>query len=133
MAERRLATADPVTRDVRESPHARVDGTSFTTVGEVFSNELNADRKKPFDIRSVMRAAGDTDAEPLERWSRWRNAETVAVWDSRIGGIPVCLLGIESRPLRREGFVPADGPDSWTSGTLFPQSSQAASSAAMVR
>ncbi len=126
---RRIPTADPATRDVRQSPHARIDGTSFTTVGEIFSADHNADRKKPFDIRSVMRAIGDAEAEPLERWEGWRNAETVVVWDSRIGGIPVCLMGIESQPLRRVGFVPADGPDSWTAGTLFPQSSRKAARA----
>ncbi len=126
---RRLPTTDPATRDVRESPHAQIDGVGFATVGEIFSSELNADRKKPFDIRSVMRAASDVDCQPLERWSRWRNAETVVVWDARIGGIPVCLLGIESRPLRREGFVPADGPQTFTAGTLFPQSSRKAARA----
>jgi acetyl/propionyl-CoA carboxylase alpha subunit/acetyl-CoA carboxylase carboxyltransferase component len=126
---RRLPTADPTTRDVRESPHAVIDGVSFATLGEIFSTEHNADRKKPFDIRSVMRAASDSDCQPLERWSRWRNAETVVVWDARIGGIPVCLLGIESRPLRREGFIPADGPQTFTAGTLFPQSSRKAARA----
>ncbi len=126
---RRLPTADPTSRDVRESPHAQVDGAGFATIGEIFSSEHNADRKKPFDIRSVMRAASDSDFQPLERWSRWRNAETVVVWDARLGGIPVCLLGIESRPLRREGFVPADGPQVFTAGTLFPQSSRKAARA----
>ena len=33
-------------------------------------------------------------------------------------------MGIESRPLPRRGLVPADGPDSWSSGTLFPLSSK---------
>jgi acetyl/propionyl-CoA carboxylase alpha subunit/acetyl-CoA carboxylase carboxyltransferase component len=126
---RRLPTSDPATRDVRDSPHTPIDGTSFATVGEIFSSEHNADRKKPFDIRSVMRAASDADTQPLERWSRWRNAETVVVWDARIGGFPVCLLGIESRPLRREGFIPADGPQTFTAGTLFPQSSRKAARA----
>jgi acetyl-CoA carboxylase carboxyltransferase component len=36
----------------------------------------------------------------------------------------VCLIGIESRPVPRTGFVPADGPDQWTAGTLFPLSSK---------
>jgi acetyl-CoA carboxylase carboxyltransferase component len=53
-----------------------------------------------------------------------RAAETAVVWDAHIGGYPVCLIGIESHPLPRLGFVPADGPDHWTSGTLFPQSSK---------
>src|SRR5713101_9415358 len=51
-------------------------------------------------------------------------AETAVVVDSRIGGWPVCLIGIESRPVARRGFPPADGPDSFTAGTLFPQSSK---------
>jgi acetyl-CoA carboxylase carboxyltransferase component len=36
----------------------------------------------------------------------------------------VCLLGFESRALPRLGFVPTDGPDRWTSGTLFPMASK---------
>jgi acetyl-CoA carboxylase carboxyltransferase component len=34
------------------------------------------------------------------------------------------MLGFESRSLPRLGFVPTDGPDHWTSGTLFPMSSK---------
>jgi acetyl-CoA carboxylase carboxyltransferase component len=41
-----------------------------------------------------------------------------------LGSYPICLIGIESRPLPRLGFVPADGPDQWTAGTLFPLSSK---------
>jgi acetyl-CoA carboxylase carboxyltransferase component len=121
---RRRPTTDPADRDVRPSPHAPVAGSDFTTVGDVFSAERNPERKKPFDIRSVMRAVSDADAEPLERWARWRSAESAVVWDAFVGGIPVCLLGMESRTLARRGFLPADGPPSWTSGTLFPQSSR---------
>jgi acetyl-CoA carboxylase carboxyltransferase component len=36
----------------------------------------------------------------------------------------VCLLGFESRQVPRIGLVPADGPDQWTSGTLFPMASK---------
>ena len=36
----------------------------------------------------------------------------------------MCLIGIESRPVPRLGFVPADGPDQWYAGTLFPLSSK---------
>jgi acetyl/propionyl-CoA carboxylase alpha subunit/acetyl-CoA carboxylase carboxyltransferase component len=121
---RRRATSDPYDRDVRTSPHERVHGSDFSTVGDVFSEERNAERKKPFDIRSVMRSVTDLDAEPLERWLRWRGAESAVVWDAQIGGLPVSLLGIESRNLARRGFLPADGPSNWTSGTLFPQSSR---------
>ena len=51
-------------RRTRRSP-----ATDMATVGDVFSAEHNAERKKPFDIRSVMRAVTDADSEPLERWA----------------------------------------------------------------
>jgi len=41
-----------------------------------------------------------------------------------LGGQPVCLLGIESKSVQRRGFPPTDGPDTYTAGTLFPQSSR---------
>ena len=121
---RRRPTIDPVDRDVCASPHAVIPGIDFARVGDVFDARANPGRKKPFDIRSVLRAVSDSDSQPLERWQRWREAESSVVWDAHIGGIPVCLLGLESRTVPRRGFVPADGPLSWTSGTLFPQSSR---------
>jgi acetyl-CoA carboxylase carboxyltransferase component len=75
-------------------------------------------------MRSVMHAVADADAEPLERWKDLRDGENSIVWDTTIGGIPVCLLGIESHNVRRKGFLPADGPPTWTSGTLFPHASR---------
>ena len=71
-----------------------------------------------------MKAVTDQDHAPLERWAGMRAAETAVVWDAHLGGYPVCLIGIESRPVPRLGFVPADGPDQWCAGTLFPQSSK---------
>jgi acetyl-CoA carboxylase carboxyltransferase component len=58
-----------------------------------------------------------------------RDAETVVVWDAFIGGFPVALLGIESKPVPRLVPGDADGPQAWTSGTLFPQSSKKAARA----
>ena len=75
-------------------------------------------------MRSVMRAVSDTDCEPLERWKHWQDGENSIVWDVAVGGIPVCMIGLSSRSLPRKGFVPADGPPAWTSGTLFPQASR---------
>jgi acetyl-CoA carboxylase carboxyltransferase component len=46
------------------------------------------------------------------------------VYDGRIGGHAVSLIGIESRPLPRHGVTPADGPAQWSAGTLFPLSSK---------
>jgi acetyl/propionyl-CoA carboxylase alpha subunit/acetyl-CoA carboxylase carboxyltransferase component len=120
---RRAATADPVTRDVTSYPHRHPD-TDFTTVGEIFATAANPDRKKPFDIRTVMRAVADQDHPVLERWADMAEADTAVVTDARIGGWPVCLTGIESRPVPRRGFPPTDGPDSLTAGTLFPLSSK---------
>jgi acetyl/propionyl-CoA carboxylase alpha subunit/acetyl-CoA carboxylase carboxyltransferase component len=120
---RRLTSADPVDRDVSRSPHDAPD-SDLRTVGEIFAEATNPGRKKPFDIRSVMRAVVDRDCVPLERWAGMREAEIAVAWDARLGGRPMAMLGIESRPLPRFGSVPADGPEQWTSGTLFPASSK---------
>ncbi len=122
-APRRARTSDPVDRDVGDFPHAIV-GSDFTTVGQIFSAEHNPDRKKPFDVRTVMRALSDQDHPVLERWAGMADADTAVVQDVHIGGWPVCLIGIESRSLPRRGFPPADGPDTYTAGTLFPWSSK---------
>jgi acetyl-CoA carboxylase carboxyltransferase component len=117
-------TRDPRDRDVQDYPHGGPHGGTFRTVGDVFSDETNPGRKKPFDIRKVMGSVTDQDHAPLERWYGMRDAEMGVVWDAHLGGHPVCLLGFESRPLPRLGFVPAYGPDHWTGGTLFPLSSK---------
>ncbi len=122
-APRRAATSDPMDRDVSDFPHA-VTGSDFATVGEIFSAEHNPDRKKPFDIRTVMRALTDQDHPVLERWAGMGDADTSVVQDAHIGGWPVCLIGIESHAVPRRGFPPADGPDSYAAGTLFPRSSK---------
>jgi acetyl-CoA carboxylase carboxyltransferase component len=121
---RRAATTDPITRDVQTFPHNENGEDGFAYVGEILSDETNPGRKKPFEIRKVMMAAVDQDHPPLERWAGMRAAETGVVWDAHLGGYPVCLIGIESRSVPRLGFVPADGPDQWSAGTLFPQSSK---------
>ena len=121
---RRATTADPIERDVQDYPHHDGIAEGFTRVGDIFSDETNPGRKKSFDIRRVMKAVIDQDHRPLERWPGMRSAETAVVWDAHLGGYPVCLIGIESRALPRLGFVPADGPDQWTAGTLFPLSSK---------
>ncbi len=125
---RHAATGDPADRDVSPYPH-RADGSDFTTVGEIFSPVTNPDRKKAFDIRTVMRAVSDQDLPTLERWAGMADADTAVVQDAYIGGHSVCLLGIESKPVRRHGFPPTDGPDTYTAGTLFPRSSKKAARA----
>ncbi len=117
---RRSTTTDPDARDIRAAAHP---DPSMPTLGDVFG-AANPDRKRAFDIRSVMRAVIDQDHAPLERWRDMRDADIGVVWDAHFGGRPVCLLGIESHPVARQGFIPADGPEVWTSGTLFPRSSK---------
>ena len=120
---RRAPSDDPVERDVRDAPHSG-PGTTFTTVGEIFSAQANPERKKAFDVRSLMNAVIDRDHPPLERWAEMADAETAVVYDAHLGGIPASVIGIESRPIQRHRFLPADGPDQWTAGTLFPLSSK---------
>ncbi|HEU5241920.1 MAG TPA: carboxyl transferase domain-containing protein, partial [Ornithinibacter sp.] len=125
---RRAPTGDPYDRDVTTFPHS-LPGSDFTTVGDIFSSATNPDRKKPFDIRTLMRAVADQDHATMERWAGMADAETAVVLEARIGGIPVCLLGIESKSVPRRGVPPTDGPDVYTSGTLFPRSSKKAARA----
>jgi acetyl-CoA carboxylase carboxyltransferase component len=120
---RPAATTDPRDRSILDYPHD-VPDSDFTVVGDIFSSEKNPERKKPFDIRALMRSVADTDHPTLERWAGMADAETSVVFDAHLGGHPVSLLGIESRPIPRRGFPPSDGPDTWTAGTLFPRSSK---------
>ncbi|GAA0640048.1 biotin carboxylase N-terminal domain-containing protein [Kutzneria viridogrisea] len=125
---RHADTTDPHDRDISDFPHS-APGSDFSTVGEIFSATANPDRKKAFDIRTVMRAVADQDHAVLERWAGMADADTAVVQDVHLGGRPVCLLGIESRSVQRRGFPPTDGPDTYTAGTLFPQSSRKAARA----
>jgi acetyl-CoA carboxylase carboxyltransferase component len=116
-------TTDPADRDISASPHAG-PGSDFTVLGEVFDPAVNGDRKRPFDVRSLLRGVADADHPPLERWPDMHDAESVVVLDAHLGGQPVTLIGVESRPLPRRGPFPVDGPSQWTAGTLFPRSSK---------
>ncbi len=117
---RRAVTTDPVDRDIRSMPH----GGEFPTLAELFSEQTNPGRKKPFEMRRVMEAVVDQDAATMERWFAMADAEVPIVWNARIGGHSVSLLGFEAQNLPRPGIVPADGPTRWTSSTLFPKGSK---------
>ncbi|HUA28836.1 MAG TPA: carboxyl transferase domain-containing protein [Streptosporangiaceae bacterium] len=125
---RQAGTTDARDRDICTYPHS-LPGSDFTIVGDIFSATANPDRKKAFDIRTVMRALADQDHPVLERWAGMADAETAVVQDVHLGGRPVCLIGIESRSVPRHGFPPTDGPDTYTAGTLFPASSKKAARA----
>ncbi len=120
---RRATTNDPVDRDVRDIPH-HIEGIDFIVIGEIFSAQTNAERKKAFDIRALMKAVIDGDCAPPERWAGMAEADTSVVFDAFLGGYPVTIIGIESRPRPRRGLSPTDGPKSWSGGTLFPMSSK---------
>ena len=125
-ARRAVPAAGPDHRPGRPGrlrlPARRARAATSARSGEIFT--ANPERKKPFDIRSVLRAVADADHPTLERWVDMIDAEGVVVLDAHLGGQPVALLGIESRPLPRRGRVPVDGPTSFTAGTLFPRSSK---------
>jgi acetyl-CoA carboxylase carboxyltransferase component len=116
-------TGDPIERSLVDFP-CREDGSDFTRVGEIFDDATNPGRKKPFPMRAVMAALVDQDGGHLERWRQWVGAETAIVWDAHVGGVAATIIGIEGRSVTREGYRPADGPEAWTGGTLFPQSSK---------
>ncbi|MSP92867.1 MAG: hypothetical protein EXR79_13855 [Myxococcales bacterium] len=120
---RRFETTDPAARSVLDAPYRAAAG-GFEKVGDIFDEARNPGRKQPFAIREVMAAVIDQDGGRLERWAWWRDAETAVVWDAHLGGIPCTVMGFESQPLARRGAVPIDGPDTWSGGTLFPQSSK---------
>lgn len=115
---------DPPERSVCDYTLTREEGFDFQTVGEIFNNETNPGRKRPFDMRAVMSSVVDQDGGHLERWRQMVGAETAIVWDAHMGGLPVTMIGIESHNIPRDGYRPFDGPESWTGGTLFPLSSK---------
>ena len=63
------------------------------TVGDIFSPATNPDRKKAFDIRTVMRAVADQDHPVLERWAGMADADTAVV----LGRPPRRLPGVPAR------------------------------------
>ena len=80
----------------------------------------NKDRKKPFDIRTVMRSVVDQDHPVLERWADMADADTSVVFDAHVGGIPVCVIGIESRVIPRKGWCPGRRAGPVDVGNPFP-------------
>src|SRR5205823_1791445 len=96
-APRKHDTLDARARDVRDAAYvpnpAHGAEHEFAHVGDIFDDEKNPGRKRPFSMRALMRAVIDTDGGHLERWSSHVGAETAIVWDAHLGGHPVCLIG----------------------------------------
>ena len=115
-------TSDPVDRSLMSFP-CTIQG-EVQTFADIFDVNTNAERKKAFLIRDVMNAVIDQDGGCLERFKGLKDGETSVIWDCHIGGWPVCMVGVESTQIIRMGRVPMDGPEQWSGGTLFPQSSK---------
>lgn len=120
----RLQSSDVNDRDICLHPYTDSNHPHFNKIGDIFAASVNGERKKPFAIRHVMQALIDQDSPQLERFSNLHQGESAVVWSAHIGGISSMVIGIESQPILRRGRVPLDGPDTWTGGTLFPQSSK---------
>lgn len=113
----RTVTADDAARDVRRAPYTGSAEHGWSTIGEILSVDTHPNRNRPFEVRPVMDALADSDAPRLERWSHMEGADGAVVWDTRIDGWGVSLIGIESCPRSTE--------DGWeAAGTLYPMASK---------
>ncbi len=109
-----VETVDPLDRDISIDPYPEAE--PFHSVGDILDDLAHPSRKQAFAIRPVMGAVVDRDAPVLERWTDMADAAGTVVWDSRLGGLPTTVIGIESRPHS------ADTGDHWLSGaTLHPE------------
>ena len=102
------AAPRPPTRSTatsRDSPHA----APGSDLRDGRRGLLGRDEPRPQEaVRHPLGDArgGRPDHAPLERWAGMRDAEIAVVWDAHLGGRPVAMLGIESRPLPRHGPCP---------------------------
>ncbi len=119
VAPRRAETTDSADRDVCADPYLGAEPASgaIATVGEILHHGQNPERLRAFDIEAVMHAVIDRDAPQLRRWVDMVGASGACVWDTRIDGWPVSLMGIDSRPRLVDGKWEA-------AGTLYPQASR---------
>jgi len=119
------SSADPIYRDVSQSPYRpEGPGDPAGCLGDVLAKDADGQPSRLFRIRPLMQAIADRDGGHLERWAAMRDADSTVVWDARLGGIPLTLVGIESDNLPRRAPAPGDGPPLWTARTLFPASSK---------
>jgi hypothetical protein len=76
---RQAPTTDPDDRDISSFPHGAPD-SDFQTVGEIFSMVSNPERKKAFDIRTVMRAVADQDHATWSAGPAWPTPTPRSSW-----------------------------------------------------
>ncbi len=113
----RARTADRADRDVSTAEYRGDDDHGWSRVGQILCPTTNGRRTRPFHIRPVMAAVADTDAPQLERWADMDGARGAVVWDTRIDGWAVTMIGIESTPR-------GSGDDWEAAGTLYPMASR---------
>ena len=122
-------TSDPRDRDVREYPPAPGRATS-RTVGDIFSAARTRSARRPFDIRTVMRAVADQDhptAGALGGHGGRRDGRRPRRAPRRPPG-DACSASSRGR-CRGAASRPPTGRTPWTAGTLFPRSSKKAARA----
>lgn len=111
-----VTSHDSIDRNLTVDPYNEPE--PFETIGEILHAETHSDRKQAFAIRPVLDALVDRDAPVLERWTDMTDGDGAVVWDSRIGGIPTTVIGIESRPYQASS-------GRWlTGGVLHPEGSR---------
>ena len=88
-------------RPGRPQPHPQSSASDFACIGDIFSEERNPGRKKPFDIRAVMSAVADRITPPgtLDRHGRGRERRGLGRPPGRLAGVP-----------DRDRVTPADSP-----------------------
>ena len=124
-----LVTTDASDRDISSYPH-EVEGSDFQHGrGDLLRRDQPGPQEGLRHPHGDARRRRPGPRRVLERWAGMADADTAVVQDAHVGGHPVCLLGIESQSVRRSGFPPTDGPDTYTAGTLFPKSSKKAARA----
>jgi acetyl-CoA carboxylase carboxyltransferase component len=113
----RAATADRPDRDIGASPYTGPPEHGWRRVGDILCPSSHPTRTRPFHVGPVMAALADADAPRLERWPDMAGASGAVVWDTRIDGWPVTMVGIESAPRGER--------DSWeAAGTLYPMAAR---------
>ena len=122
-AARTRATRSTATCAARRT---RAPGSDFATVGDdLLRRRPTRAARSRFDIRSVMRAVDrprPRAARALGRHARRRDRGRLGRPPRRLAGVRCSASSRARSP--RHGLVPADGPEQWTSGTLFPRSSK---------
>ncbi len=114
---------DPEDRDVTQYVYQGSDGKAWN-VGAILND---VEKKTPFPVAAVMEAVADSDGPDLpQRWSAWQRggAELIKVQETTVGGVPTTMIGVEARPLPREGEIPPGYPAVWSGSTLFPEGSK---------